>query len=65
MVNSEILEGLVNLYENFRNRHLFIVERASFGRKGVAASSKAMQIVGSKKLKKDQDLFDTVGNLIT
>ena len=33
-------------------------------RKGVAASSKAMQIVGSKKLKKDQDLFDAVDNLI-
>ena len=65
MVNSEILEGLVSLYENFRNRHLFIVERASNERKGVAASSKAMQIVGSKKLKKDQDLFGTVGNLIT
>ena len=64
MVNSEILEGLVSLYENFRNRHLFIVERASNERKGVAASSKAMQIVGSKKLKKDQDLFDAVDNLI-
>ena len=33
-------------------------------RKGVAASSKAMQIVGSKKLKKDQDLFDAVDNFI-
>ena len=33
-------------------------------RKEAAASSKAMQIVDSKKLKKDQDLFDAVDNLI-
>ena len=33
-------------------------------RKEAAASSKVMQIVDSKKLKKDQDLFDAVDNLI-